>query len=516
MRLPIRTKIIVMLLGIIALYVIITLCINSAFLRAFYVNSRQHKVFESFEKIKALDYTDNKDSNKLKIELIEDSMNIQVYIIDNEFQVFYAGYNSADVIDEISGTDSGSWFKSWTLPSNPYYDSQSLHISSFSEKPKFTIRTNNRLSTQYITMYAKYPSSNGAFYYIIINSPLSVIDGSVDIYNRFAFLVMIIVLVMGLFFSTIMIGRIMAPFRKINNTTRKLANLNFEDRLSIKGNDEVGQLAQSINHMSDQLEAKIKELSVANEQLKKDILEKEAIDKMRTELISNVSHELKTPLSIILGYSEAIQLAKDSEDRDYYCSIIQDEAEKMSTLASRLLDIAELESGGTVPDIRTFDLSVLASDRSEKIRYLLLDQHIDISCESSGCCYVSADPNRIEEVINNLLSNAMHHTPNNGTIRVTVTEKVDDVEFIVYNSGSFIPESSLPHIWDSFYKVDKARTRKYGGSGLGLKIVSTILDSHTAEGYTSSYSARNIPDGVEFCFTLPKATVDNSERIDTL
>lgn len=508
---PIRAKIIIMLLGVIALYVIITLALNSAFLRVYYITSKQYNLNESYEKIKALDYTESKESTALKIEMIEDSMNIQVYIIDEEFHAYYSSRHSYDVMYEVSEADGNYWFNSWAYSGNTENNGNAFDTSLFTEKPLIAVLTNERLNTQYITLCAKY-NVNGCDYYAIINTPISAIDHSVEIYNRFAFLVMIIVLVIGLFFSTVMTERIIAPFRRINQTTRKLANLDFNDRLRIDSNDEVGQLAESINHMSDQLEAKIKELSIANEQLKKDIREKEAIDKMRTELISNVSHDLKTPLSIILGYSEAMQLAKEGEDRDYYCSIIQDEAEKMSNLASRLLDIAELESGGAPLDINVFDLAALAADRAEKISYLLAENNISIDCISEGHCFVSADANRIEQVINNLLSNAMHHTPENGRISVRISEKVDEVELIVYNSGSYIPETSLPHIWESFYRVDKARTRKYGGSGLGLKIVSSILDSHSLEGYKASYEVRNASDGVEFCFTLPKANNDNIER----
>lgn len=514
MKVSIRTKIIVMLLGVIALYVIITLGINSVFLRVYYVNSKQSNLQESYEKITQLDYTAGKDSVDLKIELIEDSMNIQVYIIDDRMRMFYSSGGEDDVISEVSGSDGRYWFNTWVLPKNDLTGTIEIDPDLFKEKPMMTITTNTRLSTQYITLYAKYHVTDNEYHYAVINTPISAIDMSVEIYNRFALLVMVIVLIIGLFFSTIMTERIIAPFRKINQTTRKLANLNFDDRLQIESDDEVGQIAESINHMSDQLEAKIKELSIANEKLTRDIREKEAIDKMRTELISNVSHELKTPLSIIMGYCEALQLADNSEDCDYYCSIIQDEAEKMSNLSSRLLDIAELESGGAPLDLSTFDLSALAADRADKLSYLLAENNISIECTGNGNCLVKADSNRIEQVINNLLSNAMHHTPENGRIVVTVTEKVDDVEFIVYNSGSFIPEASIPHLWESFYKVDKARTRKYGGSGLGLKIVSSILDSHSLEGCKTSYAARNVADGVEFSFTLPKADIENTERAD--
>lgn len=501
-----------MLLGVIALYVAATLAVNSAFLRTYYISTKQSNLFDSYKKISELDYSADKQSIDLKIELIEDSMNMQVYIIDDSLQLFYVNKNSDDAVGAISGSDSQYWFNPWLFPKYEYANaSQTL----FTEEPTVFIHTNSRLSTQYITLYSKYLVSDNKYYYAIINTPISAIDQSVDIYNRFSLFVMLLVLSLGMFFTAIMTNRIMAPFRRINRAARKLANLDFEDRIPIETKDEVGQLSQSINDMSDQLEAKIKELSIANEQLRKDIREKEAIDKMRTDLISNVSHDLKTPLSIIMGYSEALQLGVNSEDRDYYCSVIQDEAEKMSTLASRLLDIADLESGGTSLDIISFDLAVLAQDRCEKISYLLSENNVKIECVQNGNCYVCADANRIEQVINNLLSNAMHYTPEGGRIKVSVNEKVDDIEFIVYNSGSFIPESSLPHIWESFYKVDKARTRKYGGSGLGLKIVSSILESHDLEGYHTSYSARNVADGVEFIFTLPKADCENSERTDT-
>ncbi len=503
-----------MLLGVIALYVFITLAINSAFLKTYYMSIKQANLLDSFDKITKIDYSSDKESIDLKIELIEDSMNIHVYIIDDEYRLLYAGRGSDDILTEISGSDEKYWFSSWALPYGDYYSEGEINNSLFGEKPSVAIRTNSRLNAQAITLYAKCPAVKGRYNYVMISTSISAIDASVAIYNRFAFFVMLIVLIIGLFFSTIMTTQIMAPFRKINRTTHRLANLNFDDRLDIRTNDEVGQLARSINHMSDQLEAKIHELSIANEQLRRDILEKEAIDKMRTDLISNVSHELKTPLSIILGYSEALQLADSSDDKDYYCSIIQDEAEKMTRLASRLLDIAELESGSASLDIVAFDLAALAGDRVKKISMLLAENNISVSCESSGCCLVEADANRIEEVINNLLSNAVHHTPENGIINVSVTEKVDDVELIVYNSGSYIPDTSLPHLWESFYKVDKARTRKYGGSGLGLKIVGSTLDSHNHEGYRTSYTARNVSGGVEFCITLPKASCEIPERID--
>ena len=219
---------------------------------------------------------------------------------------------------------------------------------------------------------------------------------------------------------------------------------------------------------------------------------------MRRELLSNVSHEFKTPLAIIMGYCEGLQLNINNDEKDYYCSVISDEAVKLNNIAARLLDLAELESGAIL-DISSFSLSELADERMRTMSYMFAEQGISAEFHSDGECLVSGDCGRIEEVINNLLSNALHHTPRGGRISVDVNENSDNVSCTVFNSGSHIPEESLDRIWESFYKVDKARTRKYGGSGIGLKIVSSILSLHGG-----SYSAANTDDGVYFRFTLPK------------
>ncbi len=191
----------------------------------------------------------------------------------------------------------------------------------------------------------------------------------------------------------------------------------------------------------------------------------------------------------------------NSDEREYYCSVIEDEAIRMSNLASRLLQLAELESGEMEPELSLFNLRELAYDRLSKLGLLLEERGIShrLDC-SEEHIYVKADLERIEEVLNNLLTNARNHTPDGGEISVQLTSENGIVTCRVHNTGSHIPEESLERIWDSFYKVDKARTRSYGGSGLGLKIVSTILTAHNAD-----FGARNTDTGVEFYFTLRQA-----------
>ena len=313
--------------------------------------------------------------------------------------------------------------------------------------------------------------------------------------------------------ATFVVGsRFAIPIVRASRAADQVAHLNFSERLPITSSDELGQLSGSINNLSDQLRTKIEELSVANQNLRKELMHRKKIDEMRRTFISDVSHELKTPLAIILGYCEGLQMNVNSEEREYYCSVIEDEATRMSNLASRLLKLAELESGEMEPEISVFDLRALAEDRLEKLGLLLEERGIthNFYCIEDSVP-VLGDAERIEEVVNNLLTNAKNHTPDGGEITVFISVDNGTVTCRIHNTGSHIPEESLERIWESFYKVDKARTRSYGGSGLGLKIVSSILSAHN-----SSFGAYNTDIGVEFYFTLEQAEWPEPESEDNV
>ena len=337
----------------------------------------------------------------------------------------------------------------------------------------------------------------------MINTSVSAIEDAVDAFNDYALVLGIFAMIISGLLSLVLCSNFAQPILRINEAAKRIANMDFSAKLEIRSRDELGQLAESINYLSSELETKINQLSVANTQLKKDIEQKERIDLMRRELLSNVSHEFKTPLAIIMGYAEGLQLNINSDEKDYYCSVINDEAVKLNSLAARLLDLAELESGA-IMDVSEFSLSELAEERLKTMSYVFSDHGISTEFNTTGDCSLNADYGRIEEVINNLLANAMHHTPDGGSISVQVSGDDEKVSISVFNSGSHIPDESLDRIWESFYKVDKARTRKYGGSGLGLKIVSSIVNLHGG-----SYSAENTPDGVLFRVTLPKKPMES-------
>ena len=497
-----------LLFGSVFMFVLVTLILNSTLLKPYYKKMKEQALTASFNAVCQLDF--NSEDIDTKLRSIEENDNVQILIVNYRRRVFFC---SSSVYDSLflptgdnAGVESGEqWFSDWLLPESSEYDS----IEIFSTKPRFATPYNSVLSASYLSLYAKAVKEiNGAQlpFYIIINVPIAAIDDSVQIANSFALLVGAAVLLAGGVMTIITGNRIVEPIVRVSNTAKRMTQLVFDEKVYIKSSDEIGELAGSINELSSQLEAKINELSVANEQLRQELEHREKIDNMRRDFISDVSHELKTPLAIILGYCEGLQLNVNSDEREYYCSIIEDEAMRMSKLSEKLLKLAELESGEVQPEMVEFDLAELANKRLEKLSYLLEERGITSHFGSAGSTVAYGDYDRIEEVINNLLTNAKNHTPDNGSISVIVREDLDHIYCEVYNSGSHIPEESLERIWDSFYKVDKARTRSYGGSGLGLKIVSTILQSHNA-----SFGAENTDNGVKFWFSLQRAQNEDIE-----
>ena len=258
-----------------------------------------------------------------------------------------------------------------------------------------------------------------------------------------------------------------------------------------------------MNELSDKLKETITELREANLQLQKDIDEKIQIDEMRKEFIANVSHELKTPIALIQGYAEGLSegMCEDEESRNYYCGVIVDEAVKMNRMVRQLLNLTALESGRDMPVMEVFDLASVIRGILTSSSIMIQQKEAKVVFEQQEPVMVRADEFKIEEVVTNYLTNALNHA--NGErrveIRLQILEEENRVKTTVFNTGEPIPEEAIPQLWTKFYKVDKARTRAYGGSGIGLSIVKAIMESHHQQ-----YGARNVPGGVEFWFTLER------------
>ncbi len=335
----------------------------------------------------------------------------------------------------------------------------------------------------------------------IMSMPVASVRESVELSNRFLAYVGLAALAGGsilIYFTTKMV---VSPILSLTNLSERMSNLDFDAHYTGNASDEIGVLGHSMNLLSQRLKETVGELKTANLKLQKDIEEKTQIDEMRKEFIANVSHELKTPIALIQGYAEGLTegMAQDPESRDYYCEVIMDEANKMNKMVKQLLTLSALESGNDAPVMERFDLAELIRGILSSAQLMIGQNGAEVEFFREEPCFVWADEFKIEEVVTNYLNNAINHVQGERRIRIDIEAAQDEVRVTVFNTGNPIPEEDLPNLWTKFYKVDKARTRAYGGSGIGLSIVKAIMDSHQKE-----CGAENVEGGVVFWFTLER------------
>lgn len=339
----------------------------------------------------------------------------------------------------------------------------------------------------------------------ILRSPVESIQKSIALSNRFYLMVAFGVTILGAGFIGFLAKRLTEPLTELTELSKRMANLDFDAKYTSGGDDEIGILGHNFNQMSETLEKTISELKTANNELQKDIEKKEKIDEMRKEFLSNVSHELKTPIALIQGYAEGLQdnINDDEESRQFYCDVIIDEASKMNQLVKKLLTLNQLEFGNDQVNMERFDLTTLIQGVIQSSQILAQQAEVEILYHQTEPLYVWGDEFKVEEVITNYVTNAIHYAKNERKIDIRCTKKDGIIWTSVFNTGDCIPEEELDKIWIKFYKVDKARTREYGGSGIGLSIVKAIMES-----MNQKCGVKNYDNGVEFWFTLDTTMPD--------
>ena len=307
--------------------------------------------------------------------------------------------------------------------------------------------------------------------------------------------------VIGSIFVWYFTKRITNPLLELTDLSERMAHLDFEAKYTSGGQDEIGALGANFNIMSEKLEQTVSELNKANYELQKDIENKEQIELMRTEFIGNVSHELKTPIALIQGYAEGLKegISDNVESREFYCDVILDEAHKMNQLVQNLLTLNQLEFGHYDMEFERFDIVELIRGIVQSNEIFIEQNQVDVRIHADESVFVWADEFKVEQVIRNYLSNALHYVKNENVIdiRVTTNGERDKAHISVFNTGDAIPQEDIEKIWGKFYKVDKARTREYGGHGIGLSIVKAIMESCGQD-----YGVINYENGVAFWFEL--------------
>ena len=291
-----------------------------------------------------------------------------------------------------------------------------------------------------------------------------------------------------------------------------MSNLNFSRKYRVNDSeDEINELGRSINTLSDKLESTINQLKITNIELEKDIEEKSKIDEMRKQFISDVSHELKTPIALIQGYAEGLNenVVTDEEDRKFYTEVILDEANKMDSLVKRLIELIKLEYDERKFNNRDFDIVELINEVVKNSKVVLKENNIEVEFKEKNPVNVYADDFYIEEVLCNYFTNAIKNIKEKDgkkLIKISVKDRKADNKYrvSVFNTGDSISEENLNRIWTRFFKADESRDRSKGGSGIGLSLVKAIMTK-----YENKYGVTNKKDGVEFYFEVDKSRSDN-------
>lgn len=319
---------------------------------------------------------------------------------------------------------------------------------------------------------------------------------------QFSLIVGLMVMVLAVLAYSRMSSSVLRPVSQITSVANQIAHLDFSQKCDVDMGGELGVMAESVNTMSDTMQTYIAQLQAANEQLKADIEQKKEQEEARKNLVSNLSHDLKTPIGLIAGYADGLRqgMAKTGDEVREYCDVICDESDRMMTMIQKMMELFRLESGTVQLELEEFDLADLLNYETEIFAMEIERSGIDFTADYGECLYVTTDYFSAEQVLTNYMQNAISHMNAGKALRLSVTEFENAYRVTVFNSSAPIPEEELPRLWDSFYRLDKSRKRSRRESGLGLSIVKSNMEL-----LGGGYGVENCPGGVRFWAEFPKS-----------
>lgn len=462
--------------------------VNMGFLEQYYFSYKTKDLLDTYKDVdQALQKDTFQDDDVQKKILYQvEKMNVDLIIIDSRGENAFSTISDKDPRLLQMLTDFQSIVENDTVPGYVMQQTDDYILYRTSDWQG---------STEYLKMYGYFSDSS----FFMMQSPLESMRESAALANRFLIYLGVVGIIFGGALVWFFSRKITKPIMELADLSKEMANLNFDARYTRGGSDEIGILGENFNKMSAQLEKTVSELKSANNELKKDIEQKEKMEDMRNEFLGNVSHELKTPIALIQGYAEGLKegVNDDAESREFYCDVIMDEAGKMNQMVKNLLTLNQLEFGSDEVVFERFDIVRLVRGVVASCDILIQQAEAKVNFVSDDLIYVWADEFKTEQVVRNYLTNAIHHVENEKRIEVKIQKDNGKVRVSVFNSGKPIPKEDLPKLWDKFYKVDKAHTREYGGNGIGLSIVKAIMES-----FHQQYGVKNFDNGVEFWFEL--------------
>ena len=485
----VRYKLFITLAIAVIMIIAFLILLNNIVLESFYLYSKQGTLIKIFDEVNEA-YNTSQPEKSIRNMLSN-------YALRNGYDIML------ETQDGINLYTSNENFIE-TMNSMNILNSQDNNNDIILANKDFNIRKIKDQTTNitYILLSGKLDNN----YNLYIRMPISSIQESVKISNNFLYLIGGITLIIAAIIITFISKRFTEPIQELNEIAEKMANLDFSKKFHPKDvDDEINMLGKNINLMSDKLEATIKQLRNSNIRLERDIEEKSKIEEMRTQFISDVSHELKTPIALIQGYAEGLieNVNTDEENRKFYAEVISDEANKMDKLVKQLLELMKLEYGKREFSNANFNIIELISEVIRKSKVMLEEKNIEVRFVFSKPINVYADEFYIEQVVTNYITNAIKHADEvfgEKYIEIRIEDREDKIRIYIFNTGENIEEEDKERIWRRFYKVDSSRNRENGGTGIGLALVKAIMNN-----YNNAFGVENKDTGVEFYFDLSKS-----------
>lgn len=498
-----RAKLFLLIAGILLFNILLTLFVGSTLFGSLYTADKKKELRQNATELKG-QYADTTDSFWQQL-LETENKNMTV-------SIFRIGWGEISLEYTTRQNSQSTVVNEATLDKlRRFYTSRGYEGIVGSDKVYFD-ETQSR-NSGYLTVFIHLGSDR----FLMIETPEQYIQEMADLTVRYVFYISLITFLIAIVLVFFASGSVSKPIQEVQQAAERISKLDFEKPCRVRSQDEIGKLAQSINHMSDRLQESISSLMDSNELLRDDLLRQEQSEEMRRRFITNVSHDFKTPLTLIVSYAEALRDTDDADEqtRKEYLEIIMEEGNKLSGLVKSLLELSRLESGTVELERSIFSISEMLKNTARKYKILLQANQIDVQMDLDDSLIVYADYEKMERVAANLLENAVKYCSDEGMIRISAVQQNDLCMVRIFNSGSHIAEEDLQNIFVSFYRGDKARARDGMRSyGIGLAIVKAVLDMHGRH-----YGAQNLEGGVEFWFDLQLADLqedfeDNEEGAD--
>lgn len=435
--------------------------------------------------------TINKGLNQLVDQLKSVPLNDSLGVIQD-----FAVKNNVDIQVTDFQKESFASIKNSNVIFGPYKSEEKTPNKSNTNTAVTTIAENNNLTSFSIKKEVKFKNDSST-YYLCLSASLQPVSEASKVLLKLLPYILICIFFIAMIGAVLYAKIISKPLIEINKIAKEMVNMNFALKCKVGSKDEIGELAQSLNVLTVNLEKSMNDLKESNKKLKSDIDREREIEGRRREFLATISHELKTPITVLKGQLEGmIYNVGIYKDREKYLKHSLQVVDNMGELVIEFLNICKMESMNFMKnsiDLQDICLNKMVNNCIQNISFMAEQKNIKLISNIEDNVIAQVNGKLIYKAFSNIIGNAITHSPNNSVVKVNLKKVDSTIIFEVKNSDVRIEEKEILKIFDAFYRVDKSRSRKTGGSGLGLYIVKMVFELHNIK-----YKIENTDDGVKF------------------